>query len=87
MANLKASKKNIRKIERQSARNKQVLSRLKTLAKRVSGLVAENTDKELLKKAASEYVSALDKAAKRDIIHSNRANRQKSAVARFVFAA
>ncbi len=86
MANLQSSKKNIRKIERQTLRNRQVISRLKTLAKRVKTLVSQG-DQALLKVAATEYVSALDKAAKRDVIHANRASRQKSAVAQFVFAA
>lgn len=87
MANIKASKKNIRKIERQTARNRQVTSRLKTLAKRVHTLAAAQGDKAQLKAAAVEYVAALDKAAKRDVIHQNRADRQKAAVSDFVFAA
>jgi small subunit ribosomal protein S20 len=86
MANLKSSKKNIRKIERQTERNRQVMSRLKTLAKKVKAFLTQG-DNAQAKSAAIEYVSALDKAAKRDVIHANRANRQKSVVSKAVFGA
>ncbi|OYV47420.1 MAG: 30S ribosomal protein S20 [Verrucomicrobia bacterium 21-51-4] len=86
MANLHASKKNIRKIEKQTERNRQVKSRLKTLAKKVQTSAAAG-DAAASKAVAVEYVACLDKAAKRNVIHSNRADRQKSAVSKFIFAA
>ena len=68
MANLKASISDIR--ESGTAANVQIRSRLKTLAKRVESL------KEVMTKtraaAAKEYVSALDVAAKKGIIHKNK---------------
>lgn len=73
MANLKSSKKDIRRIERRTERNRRVLSRLKTLRKKV---VAEPTDEN---KAA--YMSALDKAAKTNVIHGNKVDREKSKMA------
>jgi small subunit ribosomal protein S20 len=83
MANLRASKKNIRKIHVQTERNRQVLSRLKTLAKKVR-LLSTQGDAEAIRAVAIEYTSALDKAAKRSVIHQNRSNRQKSAIAKFM---
>ncbi|KAF0093941.1 MAG: 30S ribosomal protein S20 [Puniceicoccaceae bacterium 5H] len=70
MANLKSSKKDVRRIERRTERNRRILSRIKTLRKKV---VAEPSDEN---KAA--YMSALDKAAKSNVIHSNKVDREKS---------
>lgn len=86
MANLKASKKNIRRIAKETSRNRTVKSTLKTLAKKVL-LGAKGEDKEGLKSAAVEFVSLLDKAAKRNIIHPNKASRQKAKMAKYIFAA
>ena len=74
MANLKSSKKDIRRIARRSERNKAVSSRLKTLRKKAIG-EASDADK-------SAYASALDKAVKSGVIHKNKANREKSKVTR-----
>lgn len=86
MANLKASKKNIRRIEVQTARNRMVKSTLKTLAKKVL-VEVRNDNKEALKSAAIEFVSALDKAAKRNIIHLSKASRLKAKMAQYIFTA
>lgn len=85
MANLKASKKNTKRIIVQTARNRKVKSTLKTLTKKVNA--AANDTKEAAKEAAIHLVSALDKAAKRNIIHPNKAARQKSAMAKHIFSA
>jgi len=74
MANLKSSKKDIRRIARRSERNTAISSRLKTLRKKAIG-EASDTDK-------SAYASALDKAVKSGVIHKNKANREKSKVTR-----
>jgi len=81
MANTKASKKDIRKSARRTERNRVVKTRLKTLRK--NALLADAPSAETV----SEYASALDKAAKRGIIHPNRVNRQKAAMARKAKAA
>ena len=83
MANIKSKKKNIRRIAKQTAGNRHVKSTLKTLFKRVKTTVQEGNAEEI-KKAVSAFVSALDKAAKRHIIHSNKANRYKGMVAKFL---
>jgi len=74
MANLKSSKKDIRRTARRTERNRAVSSRLKTLRKKV---VADPSDAN-----KSEYASALDKAVKTGVIHGNKANREKSKIAR-----
>ncbi|MEO0796458.1 MAG: 30S ribosomal protein S20 [Verrucomicrobiota bacterium] len=83
MANTKQAQKYIRKTETRTDRNRAVRSRLRTLAKKLRSLEEVNDDS---KKLATEYASALDKAAKRNIIHVNNANRNKAAVSKFLFA-
>ena len=82
MANTKSAQKNIRKTERNTEHNKQIRSRLKTLAKKAQS--AAKTD--AAQKAAVEYISALDKAAKTGIIHPNKASRHKSKLAKVAYA-
>ncbi len=84
MANTKQAQKYIRKTVTRTDRNRAVRSRLRTLAKKVQSL----SDKpEEAKKVAVEFASALDKAAKRNIIHTNTANRHKSAISKYLFEA
>ncbi|MCC5842030.1 MAG: 30S ribosomal protein S20 [Opitutales bacterium] len=73
MANLKSSKKDIRRISRRTVRNQAVKSRLKTLRKKTVG---EPSDAN---KAA--YASALDKAVKTGVVHPNKVAREKSKMA------
>ena len=83
MANKKASQKSISQTIAHTARNRSVRSKLKTLNKKVLAL-EPGTD--AAKRAAAEYASELDKAVKKNVIHSNAANRRKSGLSKFVFA-
>ena len=74
MANLKSSKKDIRRISRRTERNTALTSRLKTLRKKALG-EASDADK-------SAYASALDKAVKAGVLHPNKVNREKSKISR-----
>lgn len=74
MANLKSSKKDIRRTERRTERNTVVKSKLKTLRKKVVG------EGSPANKAA--YASALDKAVKTGVVHPNKVSREKSKMAR-----
>lgn len=85
MANKPQALKYIRKTRTRTIANRQVNSRLRTLAKNVD-TAKESGDKEAAKNAAVAYVSALDKAAKRGIIHRNKANRHKANVSGLIFA-
>jgi len=80
MANLKASVKDIRKIRVRTAHNRTVRSELKTLIKNFRS-AKESGEAEKTREAARILVSAMDKAAKRHIVHPNQARRHKTACA------
>ena len=83
MANSKSALKHIRKTEGRTLRNRQVRSRLKTLAKKVSAAAG---DREALASASRLYISALDKAAKSDLVHANKVARHKARCAALALA-
>lgn len=83
MANTKSAIKNTRKNETNRTRNRRAKSRLKTLAKRVAQAEGGD-DAEATKSAAREYISALDKAANKGIIHKNAVARRKAGSARLL---
>ena len=85
MANTKSALKYIRKTEARSLRNRQVKSRLRTFAKKVAAAHAAG-DSEALTLASRQYISALDKAAKGGLVHSNKAAREKARCARLLAA-
>jgi small subunit ribosomal protein S20 len=84
MANLKSSKKDIRRIAVRTVRNVHVKSRLKTMRRRLSDSLAANDEAEA-RTASRAFLSAIDKAAKRRIIHPNKADRLKAALSRHAF--
>ena len=85
MANTKSAQKNNRKTIARTLRNRARKTRLKTLAKKVQKL-AESGDKEGLKAAAIDYISAMDKAAKTNLVHRNKASRTKASMAKLLAA-
>lgn len=85
MANLKSAIKNTRKTRRRTLRNKAVKSRLKTLARNLQTAV-KSGDAEASRTSAIAYVSAIDRAARRGIVHANAAAHVKSHTAKHVFA-
>jgi small subunit ribosomal protein S20 len=70
MANTKSAAKRARQNTQRTLRNRRVLTQLRTFQKRASA----GTDKDKVR----GLISALDKAAKRGIIHRNAANRRKA---------
>jgi small subunit ribosomal protein S20 len=84
VANKKASKKSAIQSQKRAAGNRVVHSRLKTLSKKLQ-LLESGKGEGSVQEVVASYVSALDKAAKRNIIHKNSANRHKSRVARYIF--
>jgi small subunit ribosomal protein S20 len=74
MANLKSSKKDIRRIERRTERNTALSSRLKSSRKKALG-EASAEDK-------AAYASVLDRAVKRGVVHPNKVAREKSKMSR-----
>jgi small subunit ribosomal protein S20 len=81
MANIKSSQKDIRRTRARTARNVVVVSRIKTLRKKALA-AATAGDAAQVVEASGQYASALDKAAKRGVIHANKANRIKSRMAK-----
>ena len=81
MANTKSAAKRARQTTKRSLRNRSVLTHLRNLKKRTRS--AEKVESTQLR----TLVSAIDKAAKRGVIHRNAANRQKARLARALNAA
>ena len=86
MANLKASKKDVRRIKRRRERNVPQQSRLRTLGKQVYNLVAEG-DLEQAKERLQIYYQYLDRAGRNHLIPPGRAQRYKSRAARLLHQA
>jgi small subunit ribosomal protein S20 len=72
MANTRSAAKRARQILKRSLRNRSVMARLRTMQKQVRS--SETPSAEQIRVA----MAAIDKAAKRGIIHRNAANRRKA---------
>ena len=77
MANTKSAIKNIRKSEKRRAHNQVHRSRARTLVKKTRRLIAAG-ELDQAQETAQLAAKALDKAAQKNIIHSNNAARRKS---------
>lgn len=77
MPNLKSSKKALRQNLKRYERNKRIRMRLKRWIKKFNALIAQEK-KEEAKKILPFVQKLIDKANKRNIIHSNKAARLKS---------
>lgn len=77
MANSKSALKRVRQTATRSARNKSLTSRMKTLRRKTLE-AASAGDKDAAQKSYSEFTSAVDKCAKNNIIHANKAANLKS---------
>jgi small subunit ribosomal protein S20 len=77
MANTKSAAKRARQMTGRTLRNRMVHTRLRKMQKGLTGTAAkpEATDVRAM-------ISAIDKAAKRGIIHQNAANRRKARLGR-----
>jgi small subunit ribosomal protein S20 len=73
MANTKSASKRARQTTVRSLRNRSVLTRLRKMQKGISGRGVKPEAKDV-----QAMISAIDKAAKRGIIHKNAANRRKA---------
>ena len=77
MANLKSSKKDVRRIQRHRASNIPQKTRLRNLAKTIH-VLATGGETEGAKEALRMYYVYLDRAARKRLIHPKRAARYKS---------
>ena len=73
MANTKSASKRARQTAVRSLRNRSVLTRLRKMQKGISSAGSKPDVKDV-----RTMISAIDKAAKRGIIHKNAANRRKA---------
>ncbi|MBL8067845.1 MAG: 30S ribosomal protein S20 [Armatimonadetes bacterium] len=81
MANLKSSKKDVKRSSKKAAVNKSVKTSLKTYVKKVR-LAVDGGDQKAVSEALALAVKNIDKAAQRGIIHKNQASRRKSRAAK-----
>ncbi len=83
MPNIKSAEKRVKIIEKKTAENKAVKSRISTYAKKFK-LAVTNKEVENAEKLYNEVVSLLDKAASDNVIHKNSANRKKAHYAKLL---
>ena len=81
MANHKSSIKRTRQTIVRTERNRAEKSRMKTLRKKALTAITAG-DKDAAAKASAEFSSVVDKAAKHNVIHSNKAANLKSKTAK-----
>jgi small subunit ribosomal protein S20 len=81
MANTKSAAKRARQTVKRSLRKRSVVTRLRTMQKTVRSAQAPTAEQIRV------LLSAIDKAAKRGIIHENAANRRKARLAKALTAA
>lgn len=77
MPNIASASKRLRQNEVRNLYNRKIKSFLNTQKKKVLKSV-ENNDKALAMEEFKKYASALDKAARKSVIHANRAAAKKS---------
>jgi small subunit ribosomal protein S20 len=81
MANTRSASKRARQTTKRSLRNRSVLTRLRGMQKGVSAAATPEA------KSVHAMISAIDKAAKRGIIHKNAAKRRKAGLNKSLGAA
>ena len=81
MANTRSAAKRSRQTQRLALRNRSVKAHLRSLQKRVRSAAPPNADE------IRAVISAIDKAAKRGMIHRNTANRRKARLRKVLAAA
>lgn len=80
VANIKSSKKDVRRNERRKAVNRPQKTRLRSLQKKIVKLVGEGKVVEA-RESFQAYTTYLDRAGKRNLIHHRQADRKKSRMA------
>jgi small subunit ribosomal protein S20 len=81
MANTRSATKRARQTLKRSLRNRSAVTRLRTMQKQARSTQTPSADQ------IRALISAIDKAAKRGIIHENAANRRKARLNRALAAA
>lgn len=85
MAHTESTKKRIRQTIARTAKNRSVMSRVRTLRKNFAA-AADSKDKAAASAAYNTFASAIDKAAKTGVVPANRAANYKSKAAKALAA-
>lgn len=80
MPNIKSAKKKLRKDIKKTKRNNEYKNKIKLLTKKIKKEKKSTEIKDLIKK----FYSLIDKAAKKNIFHKNKAARLKSKITKLV---
>lgn len=80
MANIKSAKKRILVIDKKTARNKAIKSKVKTYIKKVDAFIAAG-DKAAAQEALKSATAEINKAASKGVYHKNTAARKISRLA------
>jgi small subunit ribosomal protein S20 len=83
MPNTKSAAKAMRQAERRRTTNLATKNKVKSATKKVKKLITGNSKNEAMQ-ALRDAMAALDKAAKKGVIHKNTANRKKSRLAKAI---
>jgi small subunit ribosomal protein S20 len=83
MANLPHAKKAIRQTKTKTSRNEKVRTKIDTLIKKTKKLISLGEEKLARQQLKATY-KAIDKAAKNNVYHPNKAARMKSKLAKKV---
>lgn len=86
MANIKSAKKRIRQTEKRTVNNRRYIAGARTYVKQTRQLVDAGKLDEAEEMGRKAY-SALDKAARKGVIHNGNAARRKSRLMAYVAAA
>lgn len=83
MPNIKSAEKRVKIIEKKTAENKAVKSKIATFIKRFK-LAIENKDVTVAEVAFNDVVALMDKAASDNVMHKNSADRKKAHFAKLL---
>ena len=83
MNNIKSAEKRVKIIEKKTAENKSVKSKISTYIKKFK-VAIENKDVQVAEVAFNDVVSLMDKAACENVIHKNSADRKKAHYAKML---
>lgn len=84
MANTKSAKKKIRQDKKRTLFNERYRIAIKRTRKELRKAIEGKKDKNQIEEILKKFYSIVDKAAKRRVIHKNKAARLKSRAVKFV---
>ena len=84
MANIKSAKKRIRQTKKRTMVNEKYRQTIKNLKKQIKKAIEKKEPMKKIKELLDKFYSAVDKAAKRHVIHKRKAARLKSRISKKV---